>query len=187
MVSAPSQPTAWLVRAEKLLEYNESIANKGSRIFDLLPMRLERRLQSGAPPISDEFRAILGLLEKGCMTVVRLNGKLRTVIIDNGTAEPEEISENYWERLTEAVEQWQPRLTGSYYLHALLEVAVTANEIKWAAPAGQDAAGGKPGRRTVAAARQQRMGPAPKGSGAFCVYCRIFFRGGDAVRQTPGW
>jgi hypothetical protein len=60
--------------AEKLLEYNESIANKGSRIFDLLPMRLERRLQSGAPPISDEFRAILGLLEKGCMTVVRLNG-----------------------------------------------------------------------------------------------------------------
>lgn len=133
VASAPSQPTAWLVRAEKLLEYNESIANKGSRIFDLLPMRLERRLQSGGPPISDEFRAILGLLERGCMTVIRLNGKLRAVIVDNGTAEPEEINEDYWERLTEAVEQWQPRLTGSYYLHALLEVAVTANEIKWAA------------------------------------------------------
>lgn len=131
-VASPSQPTAWLSQAEKLIEYNESIVNKGSRIFDLLPMRLERRLKSGAPPISDEFKAILGLLEKGCITAIRLNGKLRSVIVDGGTAEPEEISEDYWETLTGAIEQWQPRLTGSYYLHALLEVAVTANEIKWA-------------------------------------------------------
>jgi hypothetical protein len=109
------------------------------------------------------------------------------VIIDNGTAEPEEISENYWERLTEAVEQWQPRLTGSYYLHALLEVAVTANEIKWAAPAGQDAAGGKPGRRTVAAAANSEWAPLPRGAGLFAFIVGFFFRGGDAVRQTPGW
>ncbi|HWQ61638.1 MAG TPA: aromatic acid exporter family protein [Negativicutes bacterium] len=132
-VAAPSpQPTSWLSQAEKLIEYNESIVNKGSRIFDLLPMRLERRLKSGAPTISDEFKAILGLLERGCITVVRVNGKLRSVIVDGGTAELEEIREDYWEMLTGAIEQWQPRLTGSYYLHALLEVAVTANEIKWA-------------------------------------------------------
>lgn len=133
VTSAPSHPTAWLIQAEKLIEYNESIVNKANRIFDLLPMRWERRQESGSPPISDEFRAILSLLERGCMTVVRLNGKLRSVIVDGGTAVPEEISEDYWETLTGAIEQWQPRLTGSYYLHALLEVAVTANEIKWAA------------------------------------------------------
>lgn len=127
------QPSAWLAKAEKLVEYNESIVNKGNRIFDLLPPRLERRRQSGAPTISDEFKAILGLLERGCITVVRVNGKLRAVIVDGGTAAPEEIREDYWEQLTAAIEQWQPRLTGSYYLHALLELAVTANEIKWAA------------------------------------------------------
>ncbi|MDR7866776.1 MAG: aromatic acid exporter family protein [Sporomusaceae bacterium] len=132
VVAEAAEPTGWLTLAEKLIDYNESITHKGNRIIDLLPGRLERRINSGDPPISDEFRAILSLLASGCVTVVRLNGKLRSVIVDGGTAAAEEISEDYWETLTKAIEQWQPRLAGSYYLHALLEVAVTANEIKWA-------------------------------------------------------
>lgn len=66
------------------------------------------------------------------MTIGRVNSKLRDIIIDGLPAEPEEISEEYWERLTQAIDEWHPKLTGSYYLHALLDVAVTANEIKWA-------------------------------------------------------
>jgi uncharacterized membrane protein YgaE (UPF0421/DUF939 family) len=127
-----SEPREWISLAEKLIAYNESIIKKGDRIFDLLPTRLERRMKSGAPPISDEFKAILEILESGCTIVIRVNGKIRSVIIDGGIAGSEEISEDYWESLTKAIEQWQPRLTGSYYLHGLLEVAVTANEIKWA-------------------------------------------------------
>ncbi len=127
-----AEPGGWVSLAEKLIAYNESIANKGNRIFDLLPGRLERRLNSGDPPISDVFRAILELLASRCATVVRLNGKLRTVIVDGGTAAAEEISEEFWESLTKAIEEWQQKLAGSYSLHALLEVAVTASEIKWA-------------------------------------------------------
>lgn len=127
-----SEPREWISLVEKLIDYNESITKKGDRIFDLLPIRLERRIKSGAPPISDEFKAILEILERGCTIVVRVNGKINSVIVDGGTAVPEKISEDYWETLTKAIEQWQPRLTGSYYLHGLLEVAVTANEIKWA-------------------------------------------------------
>ncbi len=127
-----SEPTEWVLRAEKLLEYNESIANKANRILDLLPVRLERRINAGDRPSSEEFKAILGLLASGCVTIVRLNGKLRAVIVDGGTAVAEEISEDYWENLTKAIEDWQQKLAGSYSLHALLEVAVTANEIKWA-------------------------------------------------------
>lgn len=122
----------WISLAEKLIDYNESITKKGDRIFDLLPIRLERRMKSGEPVVSDEFRAILEILESGCTIVIRVNGKVSSVIVDGSTAVPEEISEEYWERLTKAIEQWQPRLTGSYYLHGLMEVAVTANEIKWA-------------------------------------------------------
>ena len=85
-----------------------------------------------APIISDEFKAILGILESGCTIVIRVNGKISSVIVDGGTAVPEEISEDYWEGLTKAIEQWQPRFTGTYYLHGLLEVAVIASEIKWA-------------------------------------------------------
>jgi uncharacterized membrane protein YgaE (UPF0421/DUF939 family) len=132
VVTELSEPREWISLAEKLIDYNESIIKKGNRIFDLLPIRLERRMKSEAPPVSDEFKAILDILESGCTIVVRVNGKVRSVIVDGGTTSPEEISEEYWESLTKAIEQWQPRLTGSYYLHGLLEVAVTANEIKWA-------------------------------------------------------
>jgi uncharacterized membrane protein YgaE (UPF0421/DUF939 family) len=132
VVTESSEPREWISLAEKLIDYNESIIKKGNRIFDLLPIRLERRMKSEAPPVSDEFKAILDILESGCTIVVRVNGKVRSVIVDGGITSPEEISEEYWESLTKAIEQWQPRLTGSYYLHGLLEVAVTANEIKWA-------------------------------------------------------
>jgi hypothetical protein len=114
------------------MEYNEALTEKADRIYDLLPARYDRRLKSGNPPISDEFKTILAILESGCATIARVNGKLRTVIIEGKTVEPEEISEDYWERLTKAIEQWQPKLTNSYYLHGLIEAAVTAGEIKWA-------------------------------------------------------
>lgn len=127
-----SDPREWVLLAEKLIDYNESIVKKGDRIFDLLPIRLDRRIKSGNPTISEEFRAVLQILESGCTIVIRVNGKLRSVIVDDGAAIPEKISEEYWEHLTKAIDQWQPRLSGSYYLHGLLEVAVVANEIKWA-------------------------------------------------------
>lgn len=127
-----SEHREWIYLAERLIDYNESIIKKGDRIFDLLPTRLERRKKLGVPPISDELKAILEILESGCTIVIRVNGKIRSVLVDGVTAIPEKISEDYWESLTKAIEQWQPRLTGSYYLHGLLEVAVTANEIKWA-------------------------------------------------------
>ncbi|HWR57131.1 MAG TPA: aromatic acid exporter family protein, partial [Negativicutes bacterium] len=122
----------WLTGAERFLAYNESLARKADRIYDILPSRLDRRLRSGAPPFSDEFKAILVILERGCLTVTRINGKLRSVILEGLSAAPEAIREDYWEELTKAIEQWQPKLTGSFYLHALMEVSVTANEIKWA-------------------------------------------------------
>ena len=130
---SPAEQNLWFSLAEKLIDYNESITRKGDRIYDLLPVRLERRQKSGAPPISDEFKAILEILDNGCTTILRINGKLRDVVIYGSSAEPEEINEDYWERLTKAIELWQPKLTGSYYLHGLIEAAVTANEIKWAA------------------------------------------------------
>lgn len=132
VVAESSEQSEWTSLAEKLIDYNESITKKSDRIFDLLPIRLDRRMKSDTPIISDEFKAVLGILESGCTIVIRVNGKISSVIVDGGTAVPEEISEDYWEGLTKAIEEWQPRLTGSYYLHGLLEVAVIASEIKWA-------------------------------------------------------
>ena len=130
---AGSQQEGWYSYASSLMAYNESISRKADRIYELLPTRLERRLQSGSPPLSPEFKAILAILEDGCRTVNRINGKLRIALLTGDCVESEEISEVYWNRLNNALEQWQPTIAGSYYLHALLDMAVTASEIRWAA------------------------------------------------------
>jgi uncharacterized membrane protein YgaE (UPF0421/DUF939 family) len=133
LASGSSEQGEWFAMAERLIDYNETLTEKADRVYDLLPERLERRLKSGAPPISSEFKAILNILESGCTTINRVNRKLRLAIIEGKSTEPEEINEDYWEKLTKAIEHWQSKLTSSYYVHALIEAAVTANEIKWAA------------------------------------------------------
>ena len=143
--SGTAEQNQWRILAEKFIDYNEALTEKADRIYDMLPIRLERRHLAGDLPISDEFKGILTILGQGGASVQRINAKLRTVIIDGHGTAPEEISEKYWEKLTVAIEQWQPKLTSSYYVHALIEASVTANEIKWATRQGkqllQDCAG----------------------------------------------
>ena len=128
----------WFEIAKRFLNYNRALVQNADQIYALLPARLERRLQAGAPPLSDEFKAILELLESGCATVERVNGKLRAVICDGAPgAAPEEISEAYWERLTAAVGRWRSRLVDGYHLQALLEVAVVAHELRWISREGK--------------------------------------------------
>ena len=136
VVSAPEQ-SQWLTLADKLMDYNETLVEKADRIYELLPIRLERRHQAGDLPISEEFKAILAILGQGCSSILRINEKLRRAIIDGEEIGAEEISEAYWEKLTVAIEQWQTKLTSSYYVHALIEAAVTANEIRWASRQGK--------------------------------------------------
>lgn len=128
----PLKQREWLIRAEKLLDYNETLTEKADRIYELVPQRFERRQAAGALPVSNEFKVILEILQSGCSSVSRLNGKLQQAIIEEQPIEAEEISEDYWEKLTKAIEEWQPKLTGSYYIHPLIEAAVMASEIKWA-------------------------------------------------------
>ena len=135
--SGTAEQNRWRILAEKFIDYNSTLAEKADRIYAILPVRLDRRHQAGDPPISEEFREILMILGQGCHSIRRINGKLRSVIIDGEDAETEEISETYWEKLTVAIEQWQPKLTSSYYVHALIEAAVTADEIRWAARQGK--------------------------------------------------
>ncbi len=129
---------SWFKITERFLEYNHALVRNADQIYELLPARLERRLKLGAPPFSAEFKVILDLLESGCATVERVNGKLRAVICDGDkSVAPEEISEAYWERLTGAIERWQSGPAGSNQLHALIEVAVVAHELRWISREGK--------------------------------------------------
>jgi hypothetical protein len=132
LTSIASHQNNKFISAEKLIDYNQSLIGKADRIYELLPDRFDRRNQADLPPISPEFNDILEILANGCTTITRVNSKLRSAIIDGTEVQPEEIREEYWEKLLLSIEQWQLTHSGSYNLHALLDAAVTANEIKWA-------------------------------------------------------
>lgn len=130
-------PNEWFDVAKKLSIYNEALVEKADQIYELMPTRLERRIKHGTMPISEEFYLILDLLEGGCSTINRVNTKLRSVLCDKVLVEQEDISEKFWEKLTNAIEKWQPKLKDSYYLHAFIEVSVVAHEIRWIAREGK--------------------------------------------------
>jgi uncharacterized membrane protein YgaE (UPF0421/DUF939 family) len=132
LTAAASRQNNKIIAAEKLIDYNQSLIGKADRIYELLQDRFERRYQAGLPTISQEFKDILAILANGCTTITRVNSKLRTFIIEDTAVEPEEIREEYWDKLMQSIEKWQLIHSGSYNLHALLDAAVTANEIKWA-------------------------------------------------------
>ena len=135
--SAGTNEVQWFGFAEKFIDYNESLIEKADRIYDLMPIRYERRHVANYPPITSEFGAILQLLTSRCATIDRINAKIRTVLIHRGSVETEEISEAYWEVLVKAIEEWQSKINNNYYLHSLIEIAVMANEIKVAARQGK--------------------------------------------------
>lgn len=133
LISGLSAQNKSAVLAGKLIAYDDILMEKADRVYAVVQARFERRLQQGNPPVSEEFKAILAILGNGCLAIERVNEKLRGVILDGGEAEAEAISEEYWDKLSKAIEQWQPNLTSSYYVHGLIDAAVTASEIKWAA------------------------------------------------------
>lgn len=132
LTATASQNNNNFIAAEKLIDYNQSLIGKADRIYELLPDRFERRHQAGLPAISPEFRDILQILSSGCTTITRVNSKLRSAIIEGADIQSEEIREEYWDNLMQSIETWQLIHSGRYNLHALLDAAVTANEIKWA-------------------------------------------------------
>jgi len=142
-------PNHWLPLAEQLIQYNDVMVDKADQIYELLPNRLERRVQHGSLPISLEFRSMLDILEKGGSTVKRVNQKLVTLVCDKSPVEPEEISENYWENLKEAIDKWHEKFTGNYYLHALIEIGVVANEIRWVSREGKKLVNGILGNKSA--------------------------------------
>ena len=127
----------WYNQAKRFVDYNESLIEKADRIYELLPGRYERRMRLESPPISAEFQAIMDLLTRGGMTVDRVNSKLRGSVIYGAAVQTEEINEAYWENLTEVIECWHPTTETSYYIHAMIEISVMANEIKSAAREGK--------------------------------------------------
>lgn len=118
---------------ELYLRYTTGLMDRGMSIYELIPYRLTRRESAGDPPLSQEYKSIVGLLLQGSREVVRLNDRLVDMLFLKEPLTPVPINETYWEEVQKAIDRWHGRFGGSYYLHALMEVSVVAHEIRWAA------------------------------------------------------
>jgi len=114
------------------LAYNKGLWQRARDIIFLGGERLERRKEAGDLPISSEFQEILDLLREGLAIYTAHNDSLRAVLQGNVVALPEEP--HIWSKMDKILNHWHNRFpSGSYYLHALVEVSLITYKIRWAA------------------------------------------------------
>lgn len=118
---------------EAYLKYTTGLMERGMSVYELIPYRIKRRESAGDPPLSQEYQSIVNLLLRGSREVIRLNDRLVNMFFLQEPLAPIPINETYWDQVQKAIDRWHGRFSGSYYLHALMEVSVVAHEIRWAA------------------------------------------------------
>ncbi|SHE51714.1 Aromatic acid exporter family member 1 [Desulforamulus putei DSM 12395] len=117
---------------EKYLDFNVKLFYKSQEVYSATLQRLAWRRERGDPPISDEFYMVLGMLERGINSFVKLNEDLYQHVLQGKPLAPVQVNEQFWEELSYFIDQWHSRLTGADFLHAFMYVSVVANDIKWA-------------------------------------------------------
>lgn len=117
---------------EKYLDYNVKLYYKSQELHDATKQRIEWRKERGDPPISTEFKMVLGMLERGINSFISLNGQLYEHIYYGKPLSRIPINEQFWEEFSYFIDRWHVRMTGSSFLHAFMYVSVVANHIKWA-------------------------------------------------------
>lgn len=114
------------------LAYNKGLWQRTKDIIFLGGERIERRKDAGDLPISTEFQDILVLLREALSLYTRHNHSLRLALQGNPVELPEEP--HIWSKLDCILNHWHSRFpSGSYYLHALIEVSLITYKIRWAA------------------------------------------------------
>ncbi len=114
------------------LSYNKGLWQRTRDIHFLTEERVQRRKKAGEMPISPEFLEILDLLDSGLLLFTSYNNELQNKLSDKKF---DKVNEPHiWRKLDDILNRWHDRFpTGSYYLHALIEVSLVTYKIRWAA------------------------------------------------------
>ena len=117
---------------EGYIDFNANLYHKSKDIYEMTISRIAWREQLGHPPITPEFEAILAMLQHGKKDFLKLNAELQSSLFDGQQAKHYPVDDAYWEEMGSFVDQWHTKLSGAYYMHALLFLAVVANNLKFA-------------------------------------------------------
>jgi uncharacterized membrane protein YgaE (UPF0421/DUF939 family) len=117
---------------EEYLAYNKGLWQRTRDILFLSQERRERRQQAGDRPISSEFQEILDLLSEAQTHFLSQNEELKNKLEGQNIQHVEEP--HIWRKLDKILNNWHNQFpSGSYSLHALIEISLITYKIRWAA------------------------------------------------------
>jgi len=114
--------------------YCRGFIERGQSINEMTAQRVKRRQETYSAQelheINEEFLGVLSVLSLG---KERLAGLINTLSFDqkqrSGSYHEDLL---YWETFDKAIDEWNRKVSGVFYLRALMEVSVVATELRWA-------------------------------------------------------
>jgi len=121
---------------ERRLEICRGFIERGQSINTMTDQRVKRRQQAYSAQelheINDEFKGILGVLSVGKDKLAGLIDALTIAVDQNKSSHLYPADILYWETFDKAIDEWNRKVSGVFYLRALMEVSVVATELHWA-------------------------------------------------------
>lgn len=121
---------------ERLMEICRGFIERGDSINQMTEQRVTRRRESYSPAelqaITAEFKEILDILFIGYEKLAELTNSLSSRITEKKNSGLYEEDMVYWELFDQAIDNWNRKVCGVFYLRALMEVSVVATELRWA-------------------------------------------------------
>jgi uncharacterized membrane protein YgaE (UPF0421/DUF939 family) len=122
---------------ERRLEICRGFIERGQSINTMTAQRVKRRQQAYSSQelheINVEFHGILNVLSVGKEKLAELIDTLTIAVDQNKSLGLYHEDLAYWETFDKAIDEWNRKVSGVFYLRALMEVSVVATELHWAA------------------------------------------------------
>lgn len=121
---------------ERRLEICRGFIERGQSINDMTAQRVKRRQEAYSAQelheINVEFQGVLNVLSTGREKLAVLINTVSLRVDQNQSSELYREDMLYWETFDKAIDEWNRKVSGVFYLRALMEVSVVATELRWA-------------------------------------------------------
>lgn len=121
---------------ERTIEICRGFIERGQKIGEMTDQRVKRRNAPDSPlqteGVSTEYQAILDVMREGERTLGFWARKVSVGLTELHTPEKAKEDAAYWTAFDRAMDTWQRKVNGVFYLRAMMEIAVVATEMRWA-------------------------------------------------------
>ena len=121
---------------ERRLEICRGFIERGQSINAMTSQRVKRRQKAHSAQelqeINAEFQGVLDVLSAGKEKLAELINTLNIRIDQKQSSGLYGDDIVYWDTFDKAIDEWNRKVSGVFYLRALMEVSVVATEMHWA-------------------------------------------------------